>query len=73
MRRDLDRFNNYRTIVARFDSIGFCGHQIKKGDSVGYNGKLKRVRCEACFTKWKHENKEAASYETFGTDCMYDC
>ena len=31
------RFNDYREIVARFDSIGACGHPVKKGDEVGYN------------------------------------
>jgi len=29
------RFNDYREIVARFDSIGACGHPVKKGDYAG--------------------------------------
>ena len=61
--RDNDRFDNYRDLVAKFDSIGACGHPVKKGDEVGYNPRLKRVRCATCWAKWCAENDEARTYE----------
>ena len=70
--RDSDRFDNYRTIIAKYNSIGFCGHEIKKGDEAGYNPSLQKVRCSACWHKWAAENREAQAYEDTGFDCSYD-
>lgn len=60
--RNADRFDNYREITARFDSIGKCGHAIKRGDLIGYN-RRHGARCSACWANWKAENLEAAQYE----------
>ena len=59
MRRQSDYYDNYRTIEARFDSVGFCGHSISKGETIGYNGRLRRARCAACWRKWQEENIQA--------------
>lgn len=50
-------FRHYRDLVARFDSTGTCGHQIKKGDAIGYS-KLGRwdmgqTQCAGCWEAWK--------------------
>jgi hypothetical protein len=59
------RFNDYREIVARFDSIGACGHPVKKGDDVGYN-RRGGVQCAACWRHWCAENAEADACERGG-------
>jgi hypothetical protein len=60
-----DRFDNYREIAARFDSVGACGHPIKKGDAIGYNARAKVCRCSTCWSKWVAENRAAAADEAF--------
>ena len=60
--RTADRFDNYREITAKFDSTGKCGHEIKKGDRIGYN-KDHGCRCSVCWDKWYAENKEAEMIE----------
>lgn len=59
-----DRFDNYREVWARFPSIGKCGHQIKKGDKIGWN-KRHGVYCSACWAQWKAENDAADHDERF--------
>jgi len=65
MRLPLDRFQNYRTITARFASKATCGHEIKAGDQVGYNPRLKPAKtvCAECWRRWVAENCEAEMYE----------
>jgi hypothetical protein len=60
--RSQNRFDNYRNIVAKFDSTGACGHPIKKGDRIGWHSKH-GARCAACWEKWSAENHEAAAVE----------
>ena len=57
-----DRFDNYREIRAKFDSTGTCGHEIKKGDVIGWN-KTYGCQCKDCWAKWVNENKEADAIE----------
>lgn len=57
-----DRFDNYREILARFASMGACGHPIKKGEVIGYNS-THGCRCTACWIKWREENREADAVE----------
>lgn len=60
--RRADRFDNYREITARFDSVGACGHPIKTGDRIGWN-KRHGCRCADCWEKWSAENAAAAADE----------
>ena len=60
--RTADRFDNYREITARFDSTGKCGHQIKKGDRIGWN-KRHGCHCADCWSRWSAENREADAIE----------
>lgn len=60
--RTADRFDNYRTITARFASTGKCGHPIKQGDTIGYN-KQHGCQCAACWERWSAENAAAAADE----------
>ena len=52
------KFNDYRTIAAKFDSTANCGHQVRKGDQIGYAkpryGEAK-VKCAECWRKWQVE------------------
>jgi hypothetical protein len=59
-----DRFDNYRSIVARFASLAACGHQVKAGDPIGYNPRLKKTVCTDCWRRWVAENAEAEVYES---------
>lgn len=63
MRNTADNFDNYRTIQAKFASQGACGHAIAKGDRIGYNPLLKRVRCASCWRRWEDENLESSLHE----------
>ena len=58
-----DRFDNYREITAKFDSTGKCGHEIKKGDRIGYN-RNHGCHCSSCWFKWSAENREADAIES---------
>ena len=71
------RFNDYRDITARFDSMstacgtrdGAPGHAIKKGDSIGYGRKrygAAETMCAACWHKWQSENRECDYLERGG-------
>jgi hypothetical protein len=60
--RTADRFDNYREITAKFDSKGKCGHDIKKGDRIGYN-RNHGCRCTDCWDSWVRENHEADMIE----------
>jgi len=57
--RSADRFCNYAEISARFDSTGTCGHDIRKGDAIGWHRGLKKTRCADCWRRWCAENAEA--------------
>jgi hypothetical protein len=57
-----DRFDNYREITAKFNSIGKCGHQITKGDRIGYNKRF-GCQCSNCWSRWVAENREADAIE----------
>ena len=65
--RSADRFDNYRQITARFNSVGACGHGVAKGEQVGYH-RSHGVQCAACWAKWQSENAEAAMLETSYTE-----
>lgn len=52
------RFNQYREIAATFDSVGTCGHPIKRGDRIGYARGVGRwdraeTQCAACWSAWR--------------------
>ncbi len=65
------RFHDYRTITARFDSQGTCGHAIQKGDQIGYarHGGKSHTSCPDCWAKWSSENAEADRYEEQHSMC----
>ncbi len=69
--RHADRFSNYRTITARFDSTGSCGHEIKRGDAIGYHRSLKKTQCAACWSRWQAENAEADYLEANPGACPW--
>jgi len=56
--RSADGFSNYREIEARFNSTGTCGHEIHKGDRIGWHPKLKKTQCADCWARWVDENAE---------------
>jgi hypothetical protein len=58
-----DRFPYYRGILARFDSVGSCGHDIRKGDRIGWNPRVRKTQCAACWRAWLGENAEADAIE----------
>lgn len=50
-------FNQYRELVAKFDSAGTCGHPIARGDVIGFS-RLGRwsspqTQCAQCWDAWK--------------------
>lgn len=61
--RRRDTYDRYRSLVARFNSTGHCGHPITQGEAIGYNGRLRRTVCASCWASWQAENAEAAEYE----------
>lgn len=71
MKYGQDNYCNYRSISARFGSIGTCGHPINKGDSIGYNPKTKHTQCTSCWDKWISENREADYLETHSSACPW--
>lgn len=71
MYRNADRFPNYREITARFDSDGSCGHEIKRGDRIGWNRRAKRTQCAACWSRWCAENAEADYLERNPAACPW--
>jgi hypothetical protein len=60
--RSANRFDNYREIRAKFNSTGACGHEIVKGDVIGWN-KGYGCQCSNCWSKWVSENREADMVE----------
>lgn len=58
-----DRFDNYKEISAKFDSVGKCGHEIKKDDRIGWNPSH-GCYCPHCWNKWVSENREADLVES---------
>ena len=59
-----DRFSNYTEMAARFDSVGACGHAIKTGDRIGWNRRVRKAQCAACWARWVAENHEADILES---------
>ena len=64
-----DRFDNFAEIRAKFNSTGTCGHQIKKGDVIGYNPRTKSTSCPNCWSRWVAENREADAIEAGYMPC----
>lgn len=62
MKINSNRFDNYREIISKFDSVGSCGHEIKKGDRVGWSRKY-GCECASCWERWVAENREADAIE----------
>jgi len=58
-----DRFPYYRGILARCDSVGSCGHDIRKGERIGWNPRVRKTQCAACWRVWVAENAEADAIE----------
>jgi len=71
LRLPADRFDNYRTITARFDSMGSCGHPIKAGDRIGYNPRVHKALCAECWRVWQAENAEADRLEANPGTCCW--
>jgi hypothetical protein len=60
------RFNQYRSIVAKFDQEGFCGHKIRRGDTIGWCSHARHAtQCKDCWSRWQAENAEAEVYESY--------
>ncbi len=57
------RFRDFVEIAARFNSTGKCGHEIKRGDAIGYSHRFRHAVCTKCWTRWTAENAEAALLE----------
>ena len=53
------RYDDHVEISARFDSTGTCGHQIKKGDRIGWARQFRETRCAVCWESWAGENQAA--------------
>lgn len=56
-------FDNYRTIEARYNNTATCGHEVKKGEYIGWNRRTKETQCPDCWRRWQSENAEAQAYE----------
>jgi len=65
-----DYFHNYRSIEARFDSTGTCGHAIRKGDCIGYHPKLKKTQCADCWARWVARMPKPSAWKGGGRDAM---
>ena len=61
--RTADRFDNYLEIDAKYPSSATCGHDIHKGDRIGWHPVLKKSQCSACWSRWVAENAEADMLE----------
>ncbi len=44
---------SFREIAARFDSVGTCGHAIRKGDRIGWQRTIRETRCTDCWADQK--------------------
>lgn len=60
----MKRFDDYREITAKFASTGKCGHEIRKGDRIGYN-RQDGCYCAGCWRTWVAENRAADEDERF--------
>lgn len=61
--RNEDRFDNYRELDARYPSTGTCGHDIRKGDRIGWHPGLKKTQCADCWDSWREEVRAEYSGE----------
>lgn len=61
-----DLFENYREIEATYPSSASCGHDVFKGDRIGWHPGLKKAKCAACWAAWVAENAEADALERSG-------
>jgi hypothetical protein len=76
--RRSNRFDNYREITARFDSVATAcgstapgGHAIKTGDRIGYLPGRALTMCSDCWARWVAENREADAIEAgYMPQCM---
>jgi len=59
------RFDAFRPIVAKFQSMASCGHIISPGQRIGYSRLAGRTEtsCAQCWATWEVENAEAQAYE----------
>ena len=61
------RFNEFRPLTARFASRGTCGHDIARGDPIGYAPRYRyrkaQTCCTDCWQAWSAENAEAEILE----------
>ena len=60
---DASSFAFYRSTVARTPAQASCGHDIKPGDTIGHNPRVRRTKCANCWRTWQQENAEADAYE----------
>jgi len=65
------RYSDYAEITARFHSRGTCGHEIRKGDTIGYARKGKFTQCTECWSAWVAENREADAIEAGYMPCAW--
>ncbi len=65
------RFDDYGEIEARFDSLGTCGHEIKRGQRIGYARRTRETQCPDCWAKWCAENAEADAIESGYSPCPW--
>jgi hypothetical protein len=66
MRYDIDRFPNYRSLVARRAgtcSSTICGQPFPVNSRIGWNGRNKKTLCPACWERWEAENLAADADE----------
>lgn len=68
--RNANRFDNYRELVAKFDSVGACGHSIKAGEVIGWH-RLHGAQCPTCWRRWSEENAEADRIEAGVQPCPW--
>lgn len=60
-------YNQYREIAARFESKGTCGHEIHKGDVIGYSPAPRKwldaeTQCAECWRKWSADVANEQEY-----------
>lgn len=58
------RFNQYRSIRAKFASKATCGHAVAKGDVIGWSPRSGETSCKDCWQRWQAENAEAEALES---------
>ena len=64
IKRNANRFGNYREITVEFDFTADCGHAIKKGDRIGWHPKH-GTQCPNCWTRCVAEAIKAGYLPTW--------